>query len=237
MNPVSICLPYYLNAGMLAQQYDVISKYPKGVRKSIELIIVDDGSPRDPAVDVPRPKDLPPLRIFRMLEDIRWNQDACRNLAVAQAALPWVLLTDIDHLIPEATIQRAVFGFLDPYLIYKFGRVSAPGLEPYKPHPNSWLMTKRMYSQIGGYDERFAGYYGTDAMFRDAAQRIAPIKMSKSVLIRVPREVIPDASTTTYGRKEPQDGENIRRIKGEISGLPPKQRRPVTGRFAWEQVL
>lgn len=238
MNSVSVCLPYYLNAGMLARQYSEIAAYPEEVKSHLELVVVDDGSPRDPAVDVARPPGLPPVKIFRMALDVRWNQDACRNLAAAQAAFPWLLLTDIDHLIPANTARRVVEMSLRRDCVYRFARVSAPDLSPYKPHPNSWLMTRALYDAIGGYDERFAGFYGTDAPFRDACRQHATAVVDlKEHLVRVPREVIPDASTTTYGRKEPQDGENIRRIKAEIAALPPEQRRPQRRGFAWSRVL
>lgn len=237
MNRISICFPYYLNAGMLAQQYEAIRTYGKEHKANIEVIVVDDGSPRDFAADVFRPDGLPRLRIFRMDEDVRWNQDACRNLAASQAEHEWLLLTDIDHVIPAQTIRRLCEMKLNPGTAYKFSRVSAPDLSPYKPHPNSWLMTRTLYDRVGGYDERFAGYYGTDAMFRDGINRIAPIVLLKDTIIRFPREVIPDASTTTYTRKEDWDGENIRRIKSEIAALPAKDQRPKRGRFSWSQVL
>jgi hypothetical protein len=68
-------------------------------------------------------------------------------------------------------------------------------------------------SGIGGYDERLAGYYGTDGDFRDRVRINAKdIVMLKDILIRVPRTHIPDASTTTYLRKQPIDKE-MRAIK------------------------
>jgi hypothetical protein len=39
-----------------------------------------------------------------MREDIAWNQDACRNLAVSLARTEWVLLTDMDHVPTEALL-------------------------------------------------------------------------------------------------------------------------------------
>jgi hypothetical protein len=52
-------------------------------------------------------------------------------------------------------------------------------------------------------------------------------------LIRYPREVIPDASTTTYGRKEPQDGANVPRIRAERALV--KDWRPLRVTFPWER--
>ena len=49
-----------------------------------------------------------------------------------------------------------------------------------------------------------------------ALWKTADIEMLSDVLVRVPREVIPDASTTTYQRKgAPEDLGAIKRIKAE----------------------
>lgn len=231
MRDVTLCMAYYLNAGMLAVQYEHLAAMPADLKTGLRLIVVDDGSPRDPATP---PASDPgfPVEIYRMLQDVRWNQDACRNLAVDRAATDWLLLTDMDHMIPEATLRKAITKALDPATVYRFSRVSAPDMAPYKPHPNSWLLTKAVFDRMGGYDEAMAGFYGTDADFRDRVQAVAPIVTLKEHLIRVPREVIPDASTTTYERKTPEDGAAIRAVKVQRR----EGWRPLRGSFAWELV-
>lgn len=103
---------------------------------------------------------------------------------------------------------------------------------PYKAHPNSWLMTRAMFDQMGGYDERFSGFYGSDSDFRERCKAVpfdynaqgvpinrADTKPAKGVirldvpLIRYPRESIPDASTTSYQRKAQEDAVNVPLIK------------------------
>lgn len=249
MNRLSLCIPYYLNPGMLAQQYRAWAAWPDGLKHLVEVILVDDGSPHHPAAGVPRPEGLPALTILRMLKDVRWNQDACRNLAVDHAAHDWLLLTDIDHLAPVATLERLVFGPLRPGVAYRFARKSMPDekglafdaamqrLAPYKFHPNSWCIERAAYRAFGGYDERFAGYYGTDAMFRDSIKRQCDVEDLPEWLIRVPRDVAPDASTTSYGRKEACDQAAIPRIKAAIAQLPEAWRRPQRMGFEFERVL
>lgn len=231
MRDVTLCMAYYLNPGMLAVQYEHLAAMPADLKAHLSLIVVDDGSPSDPAS--PPASDLGfPLAIFRMREDIRWNQDACRNLAVAQAATDWVLLTDIDHMLPEATLRQVVTGKLDGRRAYRFSRISAPDMAPYKPHPNSWLMTRAVYGRAGGYDEGLAGFYGTDGDFRDRVREAAEIELLKEPLIRVPREVIADASTTTYERKTEADGAGLRAAKqARGPGWT-----PLHDRFAWDRV-
>lgn len=241
MNRVSLCLAYYENPGMLHRQYAEWANYPKEIKAHLEVIVVDDGSPRAPADRVPRPKGLPALKLFRMRQDVRWCQDACRNLAVDHAESPWVLLTDMDHVVPEQTIGRIVAGKLKASNVYKFARVSAPNLQPYKDHPNSWLMTRNFYQLIGGYEEAFCGYYGTDGQFRDSVMaglkaRPGSIERLAEPLIRVPREVIKDASTQPeFGRKSPEDGDAIRRIKAELAERG--DRRPSRRGFEWDRLL
>jgi hypothetical protein len=232
MNETTLIMAYYRNPTMLKRHYDLWGRLSDEIKAKLRIIIVDDGSPKELQAPLP-PSDLAiPTSIFRLLVDIRWNQDACRNLGVEKSTTPWILLTDMDHMVTPKLLERLIFNVCDPRIAYRFGRVSAPGLEPYKFHPNSWFMTRRLYNRIGGYDERFAGWYGTDGDFRDRLNRVAGLVEIKEHLIRVPREVVPDASTTIYERKTDEDGEAIKRIKAERG-----DNKPIRQGFPYEQVL
>lgn len=217
MRKLTIALPYYENPGMLERHFAALEALPEQLRVQLRLIVVDDGSPRFPAVARPCGVD---VEIYRITVDVRWNQDAARNLGVHHAPDGWVLMTDIDHLIPTSTLEALVYGGLDEATIYRFSRVSEPDMAGYKPHPNSWLMTKAMFERTGGYDERFAGFYGTDADYRDRVVQAAPVVVLPNFLVRVPREVTPDASTTAYQRKQPEDQAAIPEIKRERARDP-----------------
>ncbi len=237
-NSVTLCMAYYENPGMLARQYRLLCSLPPDLRERIHLIVVDDGSPRAPATDMViggNPKAaLAGFKLFRMDVDIAWNQDACRNLAVLEAETKWVLLTDIDHMVPVETWRRVIDDRLSWKAVYKFSRVSEPDLAWYKGHPNSWLLTREMFDRAGGYDERFAGWYGTDGDFRNHIKAVAKVDVLKEVLIRVPREVTPDASTVHYERKTPETLSQLDRIKRERAAS--KDQRPVRGRFPYHRV-
>ncbi len=70
-------------------------------------------------------------------------------------------------------------------------RVDAPNLTPYKPHPNTWLLTTDLFYRIGGYDERFSGFYGTDGEFRNRVQRTADeIGVKRRALLKALRSAI-----------------------------------------------
>lgn len=245
----TLILPYYLNPTQLARQYDRLAGLPEDVKKHIHLIVVDDGSPETPAFLPALEREvvetgsesgfvtreggavsrlgLASVKLFRVDVDVRWNWLTCRNIGVHIARTEWVLLTDIDLELPEVTARRIVEQKLRPENVYRFGRLTAPDMTPYKPHPNSWLMTRKMFDRIGGYDERFSGFYGTDGEFRDRvkAQASKIIILEDFPLIRVPRELVADASTTTYGRKEKQDHDGVTRIRAQIAreGGPTKR--------------
>jgi hypothetical protein len=83
MTPTTLVMAYYENPGMLAKQFASIRELPANLRDLIGVVIVDDGSPTKPA----QPEDLAgvPLQIYRIGVDVRWNQDAARNIGVAHA--------------------------------------------------------------------------------------------------------------------------------------------------------
>ena len=60
------------------------------------------------------------------------------------------------------------------------------------------------------------------------------VQLLPHVLVRYPRELVPDASTTTYRRKEPQDRmvRQIRRARDREPGW-----RPLRGTFPWTRVI
>lgn len=211
---ITLVIPYYDNAGMLIEHFSLWSKFNRELIKSLSVIVVDDCSPNAPALDCIRRNNLNTsivdFKLYRCLVDVRWNWLFCRNLAVAEANTDWVLLTDIDHALPEQTLRCLSQMKHDSKCVYRLSRRDAPNLSPYKPHPNTWFMTREMFYKIGGYDERFSGFYGSDGEFRDrVVKNAAAVPMLSEFLIRYPREVIADASTTTYGRKEQQDHDGI----------------------------
>jgi hypothetical protein len=202
---LSIVFAYYENPSMLELQWKEISAYSDALKSHIEVIVVDDGSPHNPAAAVLRPEPLPRFSIFHIERDIPWNQDAARNIGAHEAKARWLLLTDIDHVVPEKTLEQILALKRDPDVFYSFGRIKFDSGETRDPHPNSYLMTKRMYWDIGGHDEDFAGIYGKDVLFRARALSHAPqVYLSDMPLARVGSSFVPDAGTTSISRSNTQ---------------------------------
>jgi len=238
---LSLCLPFYTNSGMLAEQYRMWASYPPEITAQIEIVIVDDCSP-DAAIDVPRPEGLPRLRIYRVLEDRPWHQHGARNLAADRAEGQWLLMTDMDHVVPAASLSLLLSYVRDahPQDVFTFHRLDAPDLRPKRnergelhPHVNTFALTREYYWTIGGYDERWCGFYGTDGYFRKRLFAYAPPRHLEDVpIVRYAREVIPDAST----RADREAGRR-RAERGPIMEAVQTDRRPAVLQFPWEQAL
>jgi hypothetical protein len=199
---LTLVFAYYENPGMLQLQWREIASYPVHIKKAITVIVVDDASPLNPASTVSRPASLPTHSIFRLDRDIRWNQDAARNIGAHEATTPWLFLTDIDHVIPTATLEELLAMEKDPQVFYTFGRVKFANGEPRESHPNSYLMTRDLYWKIGGHDEDFAGIYGKDFLFRKRAHRVSSERhLSHLPIARVGSTMLSDAGTRTISRE------------------------------------
>lgn len=238
MKNATLILPYYDNPTMLLEQIRVIGSWPEKIRNRWSLIVVDDGSPDAPASEAFKhipDGELPVLTsLYRLTVDIPWNWIGARNRGVERCGTEFFLMTDIDHLVPAETARKLVEAYHDPKTGYRFSRVSAPDLSPYHPHPNSWFMTKTHFDRVGGYDERFSGGYGTDKEFMNrVTSRSRRVVILDEVLIRVGREVIPDASTTRYERKTAKDAERKARVRAMIAENPKQLRLS----FPWETVF
>lgn len=239
MTRLSLVMPYYRNPGMLAHQYAVWADYPAPVKTQIEIVLVDDGSP-DPAMDVPRPAGLPSLRIFRVLEDRLWHQHGARNLGAHQAAGPWLLMTDMDHVVPAESLAQLlsiVTAARDSF--FTFHRLDAPDLTPKllhgqpHPHQNTFAVRKTRYWAAGGYDEDLCGFYGTDGYFLQRLVRGAEITHLTDVpVVRYSRDVIPDASTRADREAGRRRGERQAVLSRRQQGAPT----PVL-QFPWARVL
>lgn len=203
---VTFIYPFYENAQFLQRHLKHWAAFPAELRKHLSAIIVDDGSPTPARFDVVAPF---PIRLFRIDIDIKWNWLAARNIGAHHADEGWLLLTDMDHLIPATTASSMIYGRHDPACVYAFSRTEHTG-QIIAPHSASFLMTREMFWKTGGYDEALSGHYGTDGEFRRRVARVAPIQVLTDDLVRY--EYVTDSSTSRYPRKLPADADAVRRL-------------------------
>lgn len=259
MPDLSVVLPFYRNSRMLWRQLTIWrDEWPEALKARCEIVIVDDGSP-EPAIDeVSAVPDVGiPISVYRVLEDRPWHQHGARNLGAYVASGDWLLLTDMDHVIPADTLLDvlAQIETAGKKTVFTFARRDAPTDDPawrsdgwscmahtlndrgeLKPHVNSYALRRKFYWQVGGYDESYCGVYGTDRLFRDRLFKRAQRVDLALPLIRVGREVIPDASTTTLSRKDGRDPSAKKCIAREKAARGEADK-IVTLNFPWERVL
>jgi hypothetical protein len=226
---VTMVRAYYDNPQMLARHIGLLSGLSKRMRKNLTNIICDDCSPKWPAIDVFNKYGTGGVhtRLFRLLVDKRFNWLGARNRAMHEAAEGWCLITDMDHVASEATLDHLMEGEFDERAVYRFSRREHTG-EIIHPHPNSWFMTRAMFWKIGGFNEAASGYYGTDGSYRRRVAELVPnVVMLPDQLIRY--EKLGDSGTLAYARKQPEDAIG-KQILREWGNKPPR-----VLSFPWEE--
>jgi glycosyltransferase involved in cell wall biosynthesis len=226
---VTIIVPYYENPEFFKKQLAGWFSYPHDLSKHVRFIVVDDGSPMNPAEDLLRDVAAPyQLRLFRIEVDVRWNWLAARNIGANHADTKWIMLTDMDHVVDAKILKTLVRGDHLENIIYRFSRRDWNNVSVH-PHPNSWFMTKEMFWKVGGYDEALSGYYGTDGEYRRRCAATAIIRIMVDKLVR--HEHVGDSSTTMYKRKQPEDARGKQIVRSR-----PANWRPRTLSFPYHEV-
>lgn len=239
MSTATIVMAYYENPNMLALQLREWALYRPTDKIAMRAVIVDDGSPRNPAEPVVRQYGNVgfPIKLFRIHENKPWNQDGARNLAMKHTT-GWALMKDMDHVLErdqasgllQLVSHDAVRGeYYMPDRTYH-------GM-PEHPHANSYVMHADDFWRMGGYDEDFAGAYGSDSNFRKCMKAELQEKATHAFsLSRWSRKEMSDASTNDWGRKESPYH------RSQFPALEAKNRGPAYKatnhlRFNWEQVI
>lgn len=160
---VSVIVNGYTEAGNSSFAEHLMRHYaamPLMLKRQFELILIDDHSP----VPISAPPGLPALnlRIFRIDDDIDWNQPGARNLGVIQARSYQVLLHDLGQSTPAATLEKVIALGDTQDTIYKFHRLAEDDQSILAEHPNTLLMARARFLKYFGYDEEFAGHYGRE---------------------------------------------------------------------------
>lgn len=164
---LTLIISYYDSPETFKRQVETWNSYPECIKKELEIIVVDDCSHDVPLSSVLVFQKGLNMRVFRIKKKAMWNSISCRNIGAKEAKGKWLLFTDIDHLLPR---EQAIELFeilnekednklnllLSPRMAYNLSRIDEQG-EIMDMHNFSFLMTKKLFWEIGGYDEEFAG--------------------------------------------------------------------------------
>lgn len=251
-NRLTLIYPYFNAPLMLQAQLFNWLVVPEKWKRFLTVILVDDCSLEKPALPVIETMGKLgfDFRLYRVKDDIMWNQHGARNLGVKEAPEGnWLFLSDIDHTLPAHVIVSLMERMLDKNTFYTLKRLTAvrnsPDTVKYelmldsqsrpKPHPNTFLVTKNVFWKAGGYDEDYCGCYGGDGPFRKWLDRSAKhIHLEDAHVVRWSRDLIPDASL------QPEIRERYKplykpRFNAKGGGNAPKPKTWV--RFQWERLV
>ncbi|WP_162301961.1 glycosyltransferase family 2 protein [Croceibacterium ferulae] len=168
---LSIVVNFYNNeegVDALIRNYEsIVKRYPQ----QCELVLVDDHS--DKVMDFSSYQSVPDLRIFRVLDDITWNQAGARNVGALEARNQVILFMDVDHLIePDqvdlvlATARQLRLGEKVTPSRRTFRKIGDQReVEELKHNVNCFMIRRQDFFKVGGYDELFAGHYGREDSF------------------------------------------------------------------------
>jgi glycosyltransferase involved in cell wall biosynthesis len=163
------------------------------VPDGVEILYLDDGS--DPPLV--NPGTVPALQIIPTHDTRPWTWAVARNHGARLAQGAYLLMTDLDYIIPRPALMDALafagdymgfrreFGILDEQgqftqdldTLRAYGlsaaRIATRGVQM-PPHPNNFVIRRDLFLEMGGYREDRVGRpypQGEDNLFKK--QRIA----------------------------------------------------------------
>lgn len=240
LNPITWIIPYYRNAPMLEIHIRNWERYSDEVRSRLRIFLIDDCSPVDERPDEllrAAPESVRKMvRLFRILDDIKWNQHGARNLGARLARKGWLLLTDMDRVMLSADMLAMMRYKLKPSRYYKpIGVRMHPTLlvqDSAKGPYNQLLIHHDTFWLAGGYDEDYCGCYYGDRQFLEAVAKVAKFeRITSARMYRYSHHIVHGANTHDLDRST-DEGVRRRKDKEARGDIVPKNHI----RFRWEEV-
>jgi glycosyltransferase involved in cell wall biosynthesis len=195
---VTLVYTYYNQPETLILQEALWASYATDVLQKLTLIVVDDGS-TIPLATVKWPGVS--LIHLRINEDLLWNQDQARNLAM-RFAKGWCFLCDLDHGLPPAAAaeltqtQFKLGSWYKPWRTHRGVSLNPPA--------NIYLLHADQFADLKGYPP--ASGYGTDRFFLRSLQSVLshPIPLFKELPLSERLQVLSSRDASAKGdRKQP----------------------------------
>lgn len=246
---LTIVMATYGQPKMLKFNLDTIAGYDAEVSKRLRVIVVDDCG--DPPVE---PGD--GFELFRITEDIPWNQPGGRNLGMHHAS-GWCAMMDPDMVFSAGQIRKVMTaasklkrGSVIRYGLRhmspakpEIGYRPFPGREVDVSSPNTYLIHRDDFWAAGGYDEDYAGNKGwSDVQMLDVLTSMFYVSRRPQLFADFyGTDSISDAAVTSLDRGVAQNRKKRVRKVAEVRKAGGWRRwiNRVKGpnlRFTWEKV-
>lgn len=248
MTNLTIVMAVYGQPQMLATQLAEIRSYGPEVCSKLRLIVVDDCG--DPPVD---PREIEAVatgvqsaKLFRIEQDIPWNQMGARNLGMHHAE-GWCMMLDPDMVFPASMMVRVMEAVekLERGQVIKFALRHFDNKRTIDmTSPNTWIIHRDDFFHAGGYDEDYAGSKGwSDVQLLDILTSFYKIQKRPDLFAdfygtqQIPDAMVKnlDRSTKVNRRKRIQKVAEARAARGWIRWVRARQNISRL-RFPWKQV-
>lgn len=238
MNDLTLCVPYYRNPKMLERQIEEWNKYSTWP----QILLVDDCSP-EPALPIVKKLASSALRerlqVLHTDVDIPWNREFCRNLMAKLAATDWLLMVDIDHVVPAESMEKLRGCSLKPNRFYRFRRMRVGKADETRrkdkidpesefgeihPHVDSYLCRTKDYWRAGGYNERFCGVLGGGNEFlRRFESMFASEIVPGDIFLHVHTRSVVDDASDRHCSRDTRPGKELERAIAKSGRATPTQ--------------
>ena len=162
MNTITLIHTYYNDSDFLRRAIEHWNRYTVPV----SIILIDDGSQKYPAIDTVKNYRINKrFSLYALDEDLGFNSHGCRNLGAAVAKTDWILFLDIDHFLEVEDLEKLYNMNLDNNYWYSFTTRHRDFVMSTDKPSNTFMCTKNMYEQGGGYDEFYTPHHYGDREF------------------------------------------------------------------------
>lgn len=225
------------NSEAINELIETYESYNPELLKKIHFVFIDDCSPIEISIKTTKLN----YTLARITDDIQWNQGGARNLGVSLAKASKLVLTDLDHIFPEALLQYFIKTKLPKYF-YRIRR-EQNGI-PIHSGANIFFCTKSLFYKSLGVDEEFCGHYGYEDVYFAKLQEALGSKFRKIRKYRISlhehKQVNKDTNTVSQHFLKRDTLRNSKLLEKKSQFL--KTRNPLQGHsrlninFKWEIV-
>lgn len=231
MNKITIGTTYYENPKNL---FDFLNCNTK---QADEIIIVDDGSTKYPISNFLHFFTQKNIRVYRIKEDYGFNSHGCRNLIVSKSQNPWILLLDCDRemLNPQSFYTNIQRKKLKENVLYKFLVHSFEIGNNIHQSVNDFLIHKKHFFSVGGYDEELIGIRDGDRFFLGQLKNYGSERTLTNCEIMITRKSSKKDPTVIVSNLDKIDkGQVMQKIAQRLDY--PEPNKPILT-FYWERLL
>lgn len=244
---MSVIWAVYGQPEIMEKQWESLRRLPPLVKARLELVVVDDHGRPEATI----PDDIVesfPCQLLRVEKDIPWNQMGARNLGMHVCRSRVAVMLDPDMVPNTLTWDRLLnqARLLRKGTVVKFSLRYLDG-RPEHTSPNTWIITKEDFWEIGGYDEDYAGNKGwSDVQLMHTIQSRLRVVHRKRLQVDywLDRDGVPNSQVTsldrdvrTNARKHKAKWNEVKRRFGGNWGRWAQKHRPKVLRFPWKRLI